>query len=65
MNSNIEVIANNIEYIQKDIFDIKTKLEKSYVTQDQFEPIKRIVYGLVTVIGVSVVAAVMKIIFIK
>lgn len=55
----VEVIANDIHYIRRDVDIIKASLEKEYVTQDQFEPIKRIVYGLVSIILTSVVVGVL------
>ena len=54
----LEVIANDISYIKRDIVEIKGKLEKEYVTQDQIDPIKRIVYGLVSIILTSVVVGI-------
>ena len=55
---NIDVIATKIEYIARDINDIKSKLEKNYVTRDEFAPIKQIVYGMVSVILLAVVGAI-------
>lgn len=62
---NIGVIALKIDYIQADIKDIKEKLEKHYVTQDQFEPIKKLVYGTVSVVLLSVVTAVVMLVIRK
>lgn len=58
----IEVVANDIHYIRRDVEDIKSKLEKEYVTQDQFDPIKKIVYGLVSVILTTVVVGLLMIV---
>ena len=55
---NIDVIATKIEYIARDINDIKAKLEDNYVTRDEFAPIKQIVYGMVSVILLAVVGAI-------
>jgi ABC-type phosphate transport system permease subunit len=44
---------------------IKENLERDYVTQDQFEPIKKVVYGLVSIILVSVVMALIALVVIK
>jgi hypothetical protein len=54
---NIDVIATKIDYIQRDVADIKAKLEADYVTQDEFEPIKKIVYGMVGVVLLAVIGA--------
>ena len=62
---NIDVIATKIDYIQRDVSDIKSKLESEYVTQDQFEPVKRIVYGMVSVILLAVIGAVVALVIRK
>lgn len=59
MPKSLETIANDITYIKDDVKEIKDTLKGSYVTKDEFEPVKRIVYGLVGLILVSVVGAVM------
>ncbi len=55
-------ITIGIKYVQRDIKDIKESLQHHYVTQDQFEPIKRIVYGLITLILTAVVVALLALI---
>lgn len=60
---NLEVIANDIHYIKRDVAEIKANQQAHYVTKEEFEPIKRIVYGLVGLIMVGVVGAVMSLIF--
>lgn len=62
---NIDVIANDISYIKRDVIEIKTRLENNYVTREEFEPIKRLVYGLVSLILVSVVGAVLALVVIR
>lgn len=54
---NIAVIANDIAYIKRDVSEIKDKMEKDYVTREEFEPIKRVVYGLVTTILIGFIGA--------
>lgn len=56
--SSIDVIANDITYIKRDVADIKSKLEADYVTLDQFEPIRNVVYGMVGIILTGVIGAV-------
>lgn len=59
-NSNsIAVIANDISYMKQDLSDIKGKLEKDYVTRQELDPIKKIVYGLVGLIMTGVVGGLM------
>lgn len=53
----LDVVLTKLDYVQRDVSEIKQKLEKDYVTQDEFEPIKKIVYGMVSVILMTVLAA--------
>ena len=53
----IAVMAEQIQTMSKNVDEIKAKLENDYVTQDQFDPVKKIVYGLVGLILVTVVGA--------
>ena len=50
-------MAKDIEYIKADVAEIKTKMEANYVTREEFDPVKKIVYGLVSIILVAVVGA--------
>ena len=59
---NIDVIATKIDYIETAVRNIENKLEADYVTQDEFEPIKRIVYGMISVILVAVIGAIVAIV---
>jgi len=54
--------VNNID-IKTD--RIEQKLERDYVTQDQFKTVHDLVYGLATLILTGAVVAILKIIFIK
>lgn len=55
----LEIIQERLGNIQADIHDIKGDLRNRYVTQDQFRPVKAIVYGLVALSGGGIVAAVL------
>lgn len=55
--TNIEVLITKMDYVQADVRDIKHKLDAEYVTKDQFEPVKKVVYGMVSVILLAVVGA--------
>lgn len=52
--TNIAVMASNISDIKEDVKDIKLKLGSDYVTKEAFEPIKRIVYGMVALVMTAV-----------
>lgn len=55
----IPLICKSIIDMSKSIENINIKLDTKLVNQDQFEPIKKLVYGLVALILVAVVGAVL------
>lgn len=61
----VAVILTKVNYIEAEVKDIRTKLEREYVTQDQFEPIRKVVYGLVSITLLSVVGAVIALVLRK
>jgi hypothetical protein len=63
--TDLAVIANDISYIKGQIVEIKQKLEGEYVTHDEFEPVKKVVYGLVSLILVAVVGALLGLVIFK
>ncbi len=54
---NWAVLQKDVEFIKINVSEMKDKMEKDYVTQDEFKPVKNIVYGLVGLILTSVVGA--------
>lgn len=58
LTTNLAVVLNQIVDMKDDIRDIKLKLDKEYVTQDQFNPVKQIVYGMVSIVLVGVIGAI-------
>ena len=56
-SKSILIFGNDLKYIQNDISEIKTKLDQKYVTKEEFDPVKKIVYGLVSLILIAVVGA--------
>lgn len=61
----LAVISERTKTIQEKVVNIETKLEKDYVTQDQFAPIRSIVYGLVSVILLTVVGALLALVILR
>jgi len=53
----LAVISNDLTYIKEKMNAIDTKVSNNYVTKEEFEPIKKIVYGVVSLILVAVVGA--------
>ena len=54
----IGLISQDIAYIKKDVSDIKLAIRSEYVTKSDFEPIKKIIYGMVSVVLFAVVGAI-------
>ena len=65
LETQIAVMAESVSTIKQDVTEIKTKLESHYVTKEEFDPIKKIVYGVVSLILVSVVGALLALVVIK
>ncbi len=61
----LALMANNIKHIRKRVEKIDEKLEENYVTHIEFEPIKKLVYGLVALILVAVVGAIIGLVIIN
>lgn len=52
-------IKKDIEYIKYDVTEIKDKMEKDYVTQEEFKPIKRFVDIIQGLIVTGVIGAIL------
>jgi hypothetical protein len=63
--TDLALMSQSIEYIKTDIREIKSKMEADYITREEFDPIKKIVYGLVTLLLTGLVGALMKLVFLK
>ena len=61
----LAVIVEKVNNIEHKVTNIENKLERDYVTQDQFQPVRNIVYGLVGLILLSVVGALLTLILSK
>lgn len=65
LSTQLAVLISKVGYIETEVKDITKKLESSYVTQDQFEPVKNVVYGLVSIILLAVVGALVGLVILK
>lgn len=61
----LAVIANDVGYIKEELKEIKTQVSSHYVSKEEFEPIKKIVYGLVALILIGVVGGVLSLVVVK
>ena len=60
----LAVMATNIEHIKSELGEIKDTLKNlssNYVTKAEFEPVRKLVYGVVGLILVAVVGTVLAI----
>ena len=57
INVTTENLALHIQYIRKDLREICHKLDSKYVTKAEFNPVRLIAYGLVSVLLVGVISA--------
>lgn len=61
---NVAVIAVDIGYIKRDVGEIKEKLDRDYVSKDEFSPVRNIVYGLVGILGIATLGAILRLVLI-
>lgn len=61
----IAVILSQLQDIKDDVRDIKTKLEHDYVTRQEFNPIQKLVYGLVALTLTAVITGLLAMIIRK
>lgn len=48
--SDFDLLQKDIEYIKDSVKDLKDDLRSRFVTQDQFKPVKLIVFGMAGII---------------
>lgn len=61
-SENLALMANDLAYVKRDIAEIKATVTTHYVSKEEFEPIKKLVYGLVGLILVSVGGAIVSLV---
>ncbi len=63
--TDLALMAKDIEYIKKQLSHIESKIENSYVTREEFKPVRTIVYGFVGLVLTSVVGALLGLVIIR
>lgn len=58
----LAVMNQRLETIEATLSAIVDKLENHYVTQDQFKPVKNVVYGMTGLMLVAIVGALIKLV---
>jgi hypothetical protein len=59
----IQRLEVKLDYIKSDITEIKVRLDKFYVTQDQFTPVRNLVYGMVGIVMISFLGGIISLIW--
>ena len=62
------IVSTNIEFMKKELLIVSVNLKELshiYVSKEEFDPIRRVVYGLISIIGLAVVGALFKLILVK
>lgn len=59
------IMAKDVEFIKNEVTDIKSKLEGHYVTKEEFDPVKKIVYGIITAVLLAVLGALLGLVILK
>jgi len=59
------IIAKDLDYIKSDVADIKSDIQGHFVTKEEFMPVQRIVFGLVTLILTAVVGALVGLVILR
>jgi len=50
------LLASDVRYIKERVDSIEKRLENKYVTREEFEPIKKVVYGVIALLGTAFLA---------
>lgn len=58
----LEKLETDVQYIRRDLDEIKEKLDNGFVTKAEFAPVKSIVYGLVGLILTGVTIALLAVV---
>ena len=62
LKTDIAIISTKLDNVQVDVKEIKEKLESDYVTKEEFDPYKRIIQGIITLILTAIVGALLTLI---
>lgn len=63
ISSQLATLIANSENMTDDIDEIKENLQKQYVTKDQFDPVRNLVYGVVALLLTGFMGTLVTIVF--
>ncbi len=58
VNTKLAVISTDIGYIKNEVVGIKSQMIGSFVTKDEFAPVKNLVYGMTALMLSALVLAI-------
>jgi hypothetical protein len=58
----IAELGRDVNYVKDTVDRIDKKVSQGYVTKEEFAPIKRLVYGVVSLVTIAVVGALMELV---
>ena len=58
IDTKVAVIANDVTHIKDTLDNLSKRLEEKYVTKSRYEPVEKIVFGMVGLILTAVIGAV-------
>lgn len=61
----LAVMANDISYIKGEVIEIKLNQKSNYVTRAEFDPVKKVVYGLVGLALIGLVTSIINLVLKK
>lgn len=62
LEARIDVAIEQIRRLREDVTEIKVKMDQNFVTRYEFEPYKRFVVGLVSLVVIAVATSVLKLV---
>lgn len=65
LETKIELALDQLERVREDIKALESKIDAQYVTRYEFDPIKKIVYGMVTLVLTGVIGAILTLVIRK
>jgi len=65
LETQVAVMQETMSDIRSDVIEIKVKLDSKYVTKEEFDPIKKLVYGVTGLILTTVIGALLALVIIK
>ena len=65
LSTQVAIVANDVSYIKEEVRDIKILVQQDYVTKAEFDPVKKLVYGLVALILTAVMVALISLVLKK